>query len=141
MTKRCKSREVSRKIDTGGGAYVEGDINSEGGEIILRDKIVYGEGADSITKAFSALYKALQEVPDGPKKAMASQAVTGLEEEARKGQAASENTVKEWFESLMMMLPDIGEVAIRTFVNPIDGVSTVFQKIAQKAKESKEANA
>jgi hypothetical protein len=35
----------------------------------------------------------------------------------------------------MSMLPDIGEVAINTFINPIQGLSIAFQMIAQQAKE------
>ncbi len=69
-----------------------------------------------------------------PKKTMAAVAVRGLEEEANKGEHVDESKVEEWFTTLMAMLPDIGEVAINTFINPISGLSTVFQKIANKAK-------
>jgi hypothetical protein len=47
---------MSRKIDTGGGAYIGGNVNTSGGEFVGRDKIVHGDevrgdkvGGDKIT--------------------------------------------------------------------------------------------
>ena len=125
-----------RTVNTGGGQYIEGDVNTGGGDFVGRDQLTYGAGADlaAIARAFEGLQKALEKVPEGPKKAMATQAVEGLKAEAEKGEDADEENVRQWFESLALMLPDIGEVAIRTFLNPIDGLSTVFRKVAEKAK-------
>ena len=90
---------------------------------------------EAIIKAFDGLYQALAKIPESPNKTVAEQAINGLKTEAEKGDEADEQTVNQWF-GLLQMLPDIGEVAIRTFINPIDGLSTVFQKIAHKAKET-----
>ena len=49
---------------------------------------------------------------------------------------ADEKKVQRGFELILTMLPDIAEVAINTFINRAAGISTVFQKIAQKAKEN-----
>jgi hypothetical protein len=131
-----------RTVNTGGGQYIEGDVNTGGGDFVGRDQYTYGPGADlaAIAQAFEELKKALEKVPEGPKKAMAAQAVEGLKEEAEKGEDAEEENVVQWFECLALMLPDIGEVAIRTFLNPIDGLSTVFRKVAEKAKAGKEGS-
>jgi len=92
----------------------------------------------AIARAFEGLQKALEKVPEGPKKAMAAQAVAGLKAEAEKGEDADGENVRQWFESLALMLPDIGEVAMNTFLNPVYGLATAFTKIAQKAKEGQE---
>jgi len=130
------------KVNTGGGAYVGGNVNTGGGDFVGRDKISYGNeyrgvGAQEIAAAFAKLQQALETVPDSPKKMMATQALKGLEEEAQKGDEASEENTQQWFDSLIAMLPDIGEVALDTFINPIKGLSTVFQKVAKHAKEQK----
>jgi hypothetical protein len=105
--------------------------------------VVHGGQVDgeAIAKAFAELYKALEQVSDGPKKAIATQAVEGLKKEAEKGEQADEGAVSEWFESLALMLPGIGEVAVNAFLNPVYGLATVFRLIAQRAKEEKEARA
>ena len=102
----------------------QGDITIDNSDINVIDKV------------FSRLYQSLDQIPDSPKKALAEHAMQGLEAEAVKGEQADEEKVKEWFTGLMAMLPDIGEVAINTFINPITGLSTVFQKVAKKAQEA-----
>jgi hypothetical protein len=159
---------IEGDVSTGGGDFVgrdritrigrvDGPVATDGGEAVdMRGAqgavykpsgpvsqhfgdVVHGDRADAIAKAFAELHKALEQVPDSPKKAIATQAVEGLQEEAEKGESADEETVTQWFESLLAMLPDIGEVAMNTFLNPVYGLATAFTKIAQKAKEGKEA--
>jgi hypothetical protein len=129
-----------RTVNTGGGQYIEGNVHTGGGDFVGRDQVTYGAGADlaAIGRAFEALQEALEKVPEGPKKTMATQAVEGLKAEAEKGEDADEENVRQWFESLALMLPDMGEVAVKTFLNPVYGLATAFQKIAQKAKEGRE---
>jgi hypothetical protein len=162
-----------QKIDTGGGAYIGGSVNTGGGDFVARDKVVHGDevhgdkvGGDKITvgditgstgvaigrgaqatvthgsdaeamaKAFGELYRALDKSLAGDaQKTVAKQAIETLEQEASKGEEASEAQVSEWFNVLITMLPDIRDVVIDTFTNPIKGLSTVFRKVAQKAKE------
>ena len=38
-----ETMEVRRRVDTGGGAYMEGGVDTEGGNFIGRDKIVHGD--------------------------------------------------------------------------------------------------
>lgn len=138
--------DESRRTDlsTGGDSITVGDISNATGVAIghrasaVVTQHVSGD-VDGIAKAFEALHQALAQKPDTPKKAMAEQAVKGLEAEAIRGEQADESNVEEWFTSLMAMLPDVAEVAVNTFINPISGLSTVFQKIAQKAKEARAA--
>ena len=116
-----------------------GDLSNVIGVAIgrrARASVTKQSGADveEIANAFAEIYRNLDQKEDTPKKTMAAVAVRGLEEEANKGEHVDESKVEEWFTTLMAMLPDIGEVAINTFINPISGLSTVFQKIANKAK-------
>jgi hypothetical protein len=130
----------------GGDNITVGDISNATGIAVGRGASAsvtqYSSGEnEAIAKAFGKLYQALEEKPDTPEKVMSTQAVKGLEEEARKGEKADQENVGKWFSFLMTMLPDIGEVAINTFINPIGGLSTAFQKVAQKAKEHQQKEA
>lgn len=144
--KKAMSEDKENKpttIHTGGGVHIGGGVNTGGGDFVGRDKIVYGneirgERAQELTAAFAKLQKALDDKPNTPEKMIASQAVKGLEEEAKKGSQASEENTQKWLQFLMTTLPDVGQVALDTFIHPIKGLSTAFQKIAQKAKEEKE---
>lgn len=92
---------------------------------------------DVINDAFKGLYQTLETTPPSAQKDIAQQAVQKLEEEAHKGDKADEGKVTEWFQVLVTMLPDMAEVAITTFINPIQGLNIAFQKIAQKAKDGR----
>jgi hypothetical protein len=141
MTEEKKSQEGSRTINTGGGAYVEGGVTTHGGDFVGRDKIVHSGSADinTVAEAFAKLYQAVEQMPDGPDKAVATQAVKALEQEAKKGEEVEESAVRKWLNFLAETAPDAWKVAVDTFTNPIKGLNTAFQLIAQKAKAGKEA--
>ena len=123
----------------GGQRITMGDVR--GSNIVVgnnnRISVTHGASAEEIAKAFSTLLQAVQAKPDGPEKTMAQTAVEGLQEEAAKGGQVDESKVQQWFTFLMEMAPDIRDVAIDTFTNPIKGLSTVFQKVAERAKAEK----
>lgn len=87
-----------------------------------------------IAKVFLLLMERVDALPGDPDKKDAQNAVKALEGEAKKLDKANEKTVKKWFHFLLETAPDIGQVAIDTFSNPIKGLSTVFQKVAERAK-------
>jgi hypothetical protein len=132
-----------QEINTGGGAYIGGGVNTGGGDFTGRDKITTtttttitsGVPPESIAEAFTRLQQALEAKPDTMQKEMARQAVATLEVEAQKGPAADEAKVEQGFQVILAMLPDMAEVAIQTFINPIQGLSVAFQKIAQRARQ------
>jgi hypothetical protein len=131
-----------KEVNTGGGAYIEGTVNTGGGAFIGRDQRITttttttGASPETLAEAFSRLYQALETKPDGLQKTVGQQALQQLEQEAKKGPQADEKKVEESFH-ILAMLPDIAEVAVQTFLNPVQGVSLAFQKIARKAKEQK----
>ncbi len=109
-----------------------------GNNIQQNIRITQGASAEEIAKAFSTLMEAVQAKPAGPIKTVSETAVKGLEAEAAKGNEADESNVQQWFTTLAQMAPDILEVAVNTFINPISGLSTVFKKVADRAKATKE---
>ena len=90
-----------------------------------------------LAPAPSTAIVAVQAKPESPEKTLAQTAVQGLETEAAKGEDADEGKVQTWFDHLGNMAPDIFEVAVDTFTNPIKGISTVFKKVAERAKAEK----
>lgn len=136
-------RQDNHKVDTGGGAYVGGSVSVSGGDFVGRDKITTGGGADTavILEAFAQLIEKIESMPAGPDKIIAEQAVGALKEEALKPEPeVQESKVQKWFNFLAQTAPDAFDVAIETFKNPIKGISSVFQKIAQRAREEKAKN-
>jgi len=131
----------ARQVDTGGGAYIGGNVSLGGGTFIARDQINYASAAPSseMTAAFEKLTEAIKAISNPAQQAVAQMAVQNLQTEAAKGDAASEETVKNWFEMLIGMSPDIWDVAVTTFANPIAGLSLAFKKIAEKAKAERAA--
>jgi len=70
---------------------------------------------------------------------VARSAVDALYAEAQKGEGADESTARRYLNFLLETAPDAWEVAINTFINPIQGVSTVLQKVASRAKAERGA--
>lgn len=130
--------------DVGGDKISVGDISGSSGVAIGRGArstvTSYQRGADveAISDAFARLHQAVTASQAlVAQKTVAQQALEKLDQEAQKGEAADEEEVQQWLDVLLAMLPDIGEVAIDTFLNPIKGLSTVFRKIAAKAREQR----
>lgn len=156
--------KVERQINTDGGAYIQGNVNTGGGDFVGRDKIdqsikvgdikdavgvAIGHGAqanvtqtvgatpDEITRAFAIILQAANALPEESKKKNATLAVQNLEFEAHRGEQADESQVRRWFAFLAETSVDVWEVAVKTLSNPIAGISLVVQKIAQRAKDEK----
>lgn len=94
---------------------------------------------DEITKAFEQIYQKVSLLPEGSDKTDTQNAVKALETEARRGTQLQEKNAKKWLNFLFDTAPDIWEVAIDTFLHPIKGISTVFQKISKRAKEERDS--
>jgi hypothetical protein len=100
-----------------------------------------GETAiDEIAKAFEQIYQKVRLLSEGTDKADAQNAVKALEVEARRGTQSQEKNIKKWLNFLLETAPDVWEVVVDIFTHPIKGISTVFQKIAKRAKEERETN-
>ena len=96
-----------------------------------------GASIDEIAKVFATLTAKVNALPDGPDKTVAASAVKALQDEAQKGDQASESNVSKWFGFLAQSAPDAFEVALATFANPIAGLGMAFKKIADRAKQER----
>lgn len=94
-----------------------------------------GASAEEIAKAFAPINARAEAMPEGPDKSVAVSAVKALQDEAQKGDKASEANVNKWFNFLAQAAPDVFEVAVATFANPIAGLGLVFSKVAERAKQ------
>ena len=119
-----------KNIHTGGGTAIDGNVDTGGGGFTGRDQL-------TIQVAFDGLREQAAAVEDEDAREEVESTLDKLEREAGKGDAASESRVRGYFSFLAEMAPDIWEVAVNTFIHPIAGVSTVFQKVAQRAKEER----
>jgi hypothetical protein len=120
------------------GVHIGGNV---GGSIITGDsnQITQASDPNKIAAAFATIQAALAAAQLAPfQKKEAETAVANLKTEAQKGDGAEETIVQGWLTRLLQMSEDIGEVAIQTFLNPISGLATIFQKVAQKAHEQQE---
>jgi hypothetical protein len=131
---------TSRNIDTGGGAYVGGNVNIQNGDFVGRDKHITqstGASVDEIARAFVMIREKANQEKDGSKKEDALQAVEKLKIEAERGEQAEESRVQRWFTFLADVSTDAWDVAVATLSNPKLGLGTAFKKIVQRAKEEK----
>ncbi|HZU86887.1 MAG TPA: hypothetical protein VFF78_05360, partial [Anaerolineaceae bacterium] len=113
-------------------------VHVEGGDFVGRDKITHlGAQPQDMAEAFALLYKTVEEKYAKSERELIEFILQKLEAQAQKGEQADEAEVKTLFQKLQAMGSDIYEVAVDTFTSPLKGISTVFRKIAQKAREQK----
>lgn len=142
-----------RKIDTGGGAYINGGVNTSGGDFTGRDKntsisiggnvsgsnIVVGNHNKITTtntqNAFAPVYHAIEQskLPAQDKNDVQAE-VKEIEAEIIKAEQADEASVTRHLRNVGRMAPDILEVILATFVNPAAGLGLVAKKIADKMR-------
>jgi hypothetical protein len=151
---------ASTEINTGGGAYVGGNVEVQNGDFVGRDSIrVAGDGniigdhgrtttikqqgadATAIVQAFADLYTAVARQPSlsDQDKVDIQAELQEVEEELEKGEAAREGFIQRRLRSIRNMAPDIYDVIITTFANPVAGLGMVARKVAEKMKAEAEA--
>jgi len=145
------------RINTGGGAYVGGNVNTGGGAFTGRDSITIqgngnaigdgniitvsqSTGADTVAlaQAFGQLYARIQlDTRLTPvQQADARKEVAAIQRAAiAQGDKVAEDFIQERLRNLQRMAPDILDVVLTTFANPVVGAGMVIKKIAQKMKE------
>ncbi len=135
--KKQNDKPVERRIDTGGGVYVEGNVKTN--TFINRDQnITLGASAEEMAKLFTALTAAIDSRPktDVETKADLKAEVKELQAHAEEhGDAPDENFVARRLHNIGRMAPDILDVAIAALGNPVGAAMLVIKKSAEKAKE------
>lgn len=149
---------ASPKINTGGGAYVGGNVDVKDGDFVGRDSlhitgdgnvvgnhssstVIKQEGIDiaALEQAFTNFYTAVAQQPELPTqdKVDLQAELRDVEAELKKGEEADEGFIRRRLRNIRRMAPDIYDVVLTTFGNPIAGLGMVAKKIAEKMKSTK----
>jgi hypothetical protein len=132
----CMSRKGEQ--ENNGELHIGGNVTGSninvGGRNIRQN--ISNTSGDIIQNAFGPILAQTEKIRDPNLKGDVLEILDKLKVEAGKGDKADEKRVQSWMNFLGDIAPDVWEVAVRTFINPIDGVSLVFRKIAARAKRS-----
>jgi len=135
----------SDKIVHGDEIHAGGNVNTinigagaQVGQVAQGNNIQQTQGASAqdLAALFSAIYKQIDARANDPnvERGEIRDTVKDIETEAAKGKDANSNKVERWLKSLKEIAPDIFEVTATTLLNPLTGVTTAIQKIADKAR-------
>lgn len=137
----------AKNSQVGGSNNTQTNTNITVGSISGSSAVVIGNNnrvsinqrasTDELDKIFAELHQKVAQLPEGDEKTEAIEMVEKLHAEARKRDNANETRVRKYLNFLFDTAPDIWEVAVDTFTNPVKGLSTVFKKVAEKAKAEK----
>ena len=125
--------QVSQRDDNVGSPTV--NIHVHSGAFVNQVNPFSNVSNPDIDGVFRTLDKYVDSLTDENTKKKAVEALKGLKEEASKGEKANQKAIKKWFIFLAKMAPDIFEVVVATFINPVKGLSTAFKKIAEQASK------
>lgn len=107
------------RIDTGGGAYVGGNVQA--GEFVGRDKIKQGISLRDLEPLFAPILSAIQQHAPAEQQAVAAQQVEDLKTEAAKGKQADDGKVGKIMEGLAAKVPDTVSAIVSAFASPLLG--------------------
>ena len=136
-----KKKEEPRHIDTGGGAYIGGDVEVKDGDFVGRDQYkTVGLSGPEIAALFQPIYAAIEARPNTPAQDRADMAaeVEEIQAEVAKGDEADEGFLARRLRNLKRMAPDILEVVLATLANPLAGLGKVAEKVAKKMQAEAE---
>src|SRR4051812_22473417 len=103
-----------------GGIDNSGTMNSGGGDITGRDKIVGAPSTAALEEALRPLIEAVKVTPS-EKRDEAEAKLAALKSEASKGSDANDETVADLVDGLAELVPDAAGAAVSAFANPILG--------------------
>jgi uncharacterized protein (UPF0335 family) len=154
--KATKRKKEKRDVQTQGGAFIGGSVNTGGGDLVGRDKVVHESdhrveisgnvfGSTIVTGdqnrvnttriLFSPIYRHIDRSERLPQeKADLATEVQEVEMEVQKGEAANEDFLSRRLRALKRMAPDIGELLLSALSGPGAVISTLVRKVAKKVK-------
>jgi hypothetical protein len=125
------------RINTGGGAYIGGNLNTEGGKFVGRDDFSHtGIEDKTITRLFEVIYSTIESHSKLTKqeKIDIREDVNEIKQEFAK-EEINEGFLLRRLRNIGRMAPDILEVTLATMVNPAAGFGLIGVKIAEKIKQ------
>ena len=126
-----------RKINTGGGAYIEGGVNTGGGDFVGRDQYnTMGLNSVDVARLFAIFYAAVEaRANTSPSdKSDLKAELKEVEKEVAKGDDANETFLSRRLRNVGRMAPDILEVVLTTLAKPASGLALMVRKLAEKMK-------
>jgi hypothetical protein len=128
-----------REIRTGGGSYIEGKVDTGGGDFVGRDQYkTTSSGTAEAAALFEKIFTAIDEhsrLNPVEKEDLKSQ-VEEVKAEAAKGDQADESFLSRRLRNIQRMAPDILDVVLATLGNPAAGFGLAVRKIAERIKGS-----
>jgi hypothetical protein len=109
-------------IDTGGGVYVGGSVQTGGGDFVGRDKITVqqGIGGDELTRALAPVLQAVQQAHgDDATRAAAQQALAELQQELAAGKNADDSRIAGILDGLANLVPTAISTVVSAFGTPL----------------------
>ncbi|MFZ0255515.1 MAG: toll/interleukin-1 receptor domain-containing protein [Gammaproteobacteria bacterium] len=106
-------------INTAGGTYVGGGVDTGGGDFIGRDKLTFGTSPRDLEPLFAPLLAAVAQHASRDKQAAAVQQVQALKVEVAKGQHADDSKVAKILDGLVAMVPGAVGAVVSLFAAPI----------------------
>ncbi len=127
---------IDARIDTGGGAYIGGNVSLGGGSFIARDQINYASPSNELQAQFEEVIKQIRELTniDSLDREDMEVAVREVEKEVAKGKELDENFLARRLRNIGRIAPDILEVVLATITSPAAGLGVVAKKIAERAR-------
>jgi hypothetical protein len=132
-----KVNQTNRKVNTGGGAYIEGGVDTGGGDFVGRDQYkTTGLSAADVAQLFEVFRAAVEARPNTSlaDKADLKAELKEVEKEVAKGDKASETFLSHRLRNIGRMAPDILDVVLTTLAKPVIGLGLVVRKVAKKMK-------
>ncbi len=146
---------ISTVINTGGGAYIGGNVSLSGGSFVGRDQrnvTITGDGnvigdhsratvikhsgmeSDQVMALFARALALARQKPE-PVREDLEVAVETVKEETEKGEAADKSLLSKMLDVLLEKGPDILEVVIEAILNPAAAAGKGAKLLAKQAQE------
>ena len=110
----------TQTIDTGGGAYVGGSVDTAG-DFVGRDRITQGVSPRDLEPLFASLLAVVTKQAPADKQAAVVQRVEELKAEVAKGKQADDSKVSRIVDGLVAMVPSAIGAVVSMFATPILG--------------------
>ena len=159
-TKQEANMSDDRKVGTGGGANVGGNVNTSGGDFVGRDKSVHGNETSikiggsmngsnivvgnnnvvtntrSTQHIFTSAYNAIEQSSHSvqTKEDLKAEVKEIEEKVSQQGGSIDEPWLSRRLRSLKKMAPDIGDIALSALAGPGAAVAAIVKKVAEKVK-------
>ncbi len=125
-----------KKVNTEGGAYIGGNVDTGGGKFVGRDDNSVSLKESSVENAFSLIFDRIDEnkkisIQD---KGDIKSELKEIKTELLRGTKANESFIQRRLRNIRRMSPDILDIILAAMINPAAGLGLVAKKVAEKIK-------